>query len=54
MMFFTVSFVFEVQAQSPTAAKLKPPSILFEDSVDDNAVCCRVVFLKSTLFSAPC
>ena len=34
MIFFTVSFVFEVQAQSPAAAKLKPPSILFDDSVD--------------------
>jgi hypothetical protein len=40
-----------VQAQSPAAAKLKPP-ILLDDFVVDNPVFCRVVFFKSKLLSS--
>ena len=50
-MFFTVLFVLEVQAQSPTAAKLKPP-LLSDDLGVDNPIVCKVLFFKSLLSPA--
>ncbi len=53
MIFFTVPFVFDVQAQSPAAAKLKPPSLRIDDLVVDNVVFCEVLFFKPKSLSSP-